>query len=157
MQKFHCTGLLFGLLVFVLMLAFRPISGDAADFLLKWNPNNENDLLGYYVYYLEGASVASDLAGATKVTIALDTSGFDADYPSYTLTGLKDDTLYSFAVSAYNAAGESLLSSQVSMSKSPEEEGGGGDDGGETDTTGTDSTDNEGGSGGGGCFISAAR
>ena len=149
MQKFHIPGLLYGFLLFVLMVAFRPISGEAADFLLKWNPNNEYDLLGYYVYYLEGASVTADTAGATKVNISLDTPGFDAAHPSYTLTDLKNETLYSFAVSAYSAAGESILSSQVSLSKSPSDEGD------EANASGTDSTSGSGSSGG--CFISAAR
>lgn len=149
MQRFHSLGLLYGFLMLVLMPAFWPVSGYAADFLLKWHPNTENDLLGYYVYYLEGDTVTADLAGVTKVNIALDAPGFDADHPSYTLTGLKDGTLYSFAISAYSAAGESLLSSQVSMSKSPSDPTGG------PDASGTDSTGGSGSSGG--CFISAAQ
>ena len=149
MQKFHSIGLLYGFLMIVLIPTFRPASGYAADFLLKWNPNNENDLLGYYVYCVEGASLAAGPAGATKLNIALDTPGFDAAHPSYTLSGLKDGTLYSFAVSAYNAAGESIISSQVSMNKSPS------DPGGSADAPGTDSTGGSGGSGG--CFIGAAQ
>ena len=146
MQKFHSPGLLYGFLLFVLMLTFHPKSGEAADFVLKWNPNNEYDLLGYYIYYLEGDSVTADMAGVTKVNIALDTPGFDTAHPSYTLTDLKNETLYSFAVSAYSAAGESILSSHVSLSKSPDDE---------ADASGTDSTSSSGGSSG--CFISVAK
>ena len=128
-----------------LMLAGQPRPAYPADFLLKWNPNTEQDVRGYFIYYQEGASLASDLSGATKVTLALDTPGFDAHHPSHRLTGLKDDTLYYFAVSAFSAAGESVLSQEVSLKKGP---------GGPADPSGTDSP---GGSGGGGCFIGAVQ
>lgn len=126
-----------------LMLAGQPPPAYSADFLLKWNPNTEQDLLGYYIYYQEEASLTSGLTNATKVTLVLDTPGFDADHPGYRLTGLKDDALYYFAVSAFSTAGESALSQEVSLKKGP---------GDPTDPSGTDSG---GGSGSGGCFIDA--
>ena len=144
MRKGSLIGWLTCSLGIVLMLAGQPPPACPADFLLKWNPNNEQDLLGYYIYYQENASLASGLAGATKVIIALDTPGFDASRPGYTLTNLKDDTLYYFAVSAFSAAGESVLSQEVSLKKGPADS---------TDPSGTESTGGSGG--GGGCFIGA--
>jgi hypothetical protein len=139
----HC---LFGL---ALLLACWPMAGHAADFLLKWHANNESDLQGYYLYYQEGVSVTAEPAGALKINIALDAPGFDADNPGHTLTGLKEDTLYYFAVSAYNAAGESGLSEEVSLSKHTGEDS---DDG----TSGAGSSGNPSDSGSsGGCFIGA--
>lgn len=125
-----------------LVLAGPPLPAHSADFLLKWNPNAEQDILGYYIYYQEEASLAPDLTGAIKVTIALDSPGFDADHPSHRLTSLKDDTLYYFAVSAFSAAGESALSQEVALKKGPADS---------TDPSGTEGT----GGSGGGCFIGA--
>jgi hypothetical protein len=137
---------LFGL---ALLLAWQPMAGHAADFFLKWHANDESDLQGYYLYYQEGASIAAAPAGAARIDIALDAPGFDADNPSHTLTGLKEDTLYYFAVSAYNAVGESGLSDEVSLIKHAGEDP---DDG----ATGAGTTGQSSGSGSsGGCFIGA--
>ena len=143
----HCAGVRHYL--FALLLTCWPTAGHAADFSLNWHPNSESDLLGYYLYYQEGVSVAADPAGAVKIAIALNAPGFDVGNPGYTITGLKDDTLYYFAVSAYNAAGESGLSDEVSLSK----HAAGDPDGG---ASGAGSTDDASGSGSsGGCFIGA--
>jgi len=129
----------------LLMLACYPFTGFAADFLLEWNPNSESDLQGYYVYYQEASSVTADPAAATKVQIPLDDQGFDKNSPSQTLSGLKADTLYYFAVSAYNAARESDLSNEVSLSKNSSDSG----------SSNNDSSGDSGSSGG--CFISAVH
>jgi Fibronectin type III domain len=139
--------LLTGLFGFALILVWLPMTGFAADFLLEWNPNSDSDLVqGYNVYYQEDSSVADNPAGATKVDIPLDAQGFDQANPSYTLAGLKDDALYYFAVSAYNAAGESDLSTEVSLSKGASGSGG---------SPGTGGPNGSGSSGG--CFIGALR
>ena len=135
------------LYLFALLLACWPIASHAADFSLHWQPNSEPDLLGYYLYYQEGVSVAADPAAAVKIAIALNAPGFDESNPGYTLTGLKDDTLYYFAVSAYSAAGEGGLSAEVSLSKHAAGDPGGG-------ASGAASTGDSSGSGSsGGCFI----
>ena len=133
--------------LFALLLTCWPMTGHAADFSLNWHPNSESDLLGYYLYYQEGVSVVADPAGAVKITIALNAPGFDVSNPGYTLTGLKDDTLYYFAVSAYNAAGESGLSDEVSLSKhaAADPDGGASGAGSESDSSNSGSS--------GGCFI----
>jgi chitinase len=147
MQQSNRPGFRHCLVGLALMMIWQPFSGYSADFFLKWNPNSEPDLLGYYIYYQEGVSTVANPAGATRVTIALDDPGFDAANPGYSLTGLKDGTPYYFAVSAYNAAGESELSAEVFLTKGP------GDD-----PTPAGSTDSSSGSGGsGGCFIGAAQ
>jgi len=146
MLQSYRLGLLHCSIGLVLMLASQPILGHTADFVLKWNSNNEHDLLGYYLYYQEGVSVTAMGAGATKMNIALNTPGFDADQPTYTITGLKNETLYYFAVSAYNAAGESALSDEVFLSKGP---------GDEVNTSGAGNTGSSGDSSG--CFINTAQ
>jgi hypothetical protein len=163
MQKFYRLGLFLCSLGLVLTPACQPRVVYAADFLLEWDANTEQDLQGYYVYYREGATVSADLAGATKETVALDTPGFDADHPGFTFTGLKDETLYYFAVSAFSAAGESPLSGEVSLSKGQDDNnedpsGGSGDPEGSADSGGSgDSGDSEDTGGSGGCFIGTAQ
>lgn len=145
MKLFHPHRFIGCLAGSLLMMVCYPFTGFAADFLLEWDPNSESDLQGYYVYYQEASSVAADPASATKVQIPLDAQGFDKNSPNRTLSGLKDDTLYFFAVSAYNAAGESHLSDEVSLSKN-------------SSGSGSSNTGSSGDSGSsGGCFISAVQ
>ena len=113
--------MLYSLIGFVLILAWWPMTGLAADFLLKWNPNTDSDeVQGYNVYYKAGSAMNDDPASADQmVEILLDASGFDPQHPSHTLFNLDDSTLYFFAVSAFNAAGESAFSDEVSLCKGP--------------------------------------
>jgi Fibronectin type III domain len=119
MKQPGCYRFLYCLAGLGLMLAWWPMAGFAADFLLKWNPNSAADQVqGYYVYYKAGASMAGDPANADqKAEIDLNASGFDPAHPSHTLVNLQGDTLYFFAVSAFSAAGEGALSDEVSLSK----------------------------------------
>jgi Fibronectin type III domain len=72
---------------------------------LAWDPNSENDLAGYLVYY----GTASGNYSQTR----------PAATPSATVTNLNSGTTYYFAVTAYNTNGlESGYSNEVSYSTS---------------------------------------
>ena len=109
---------------------------------LAWDPNTEENLAGYRIYYKTSTPGAPyDGAGANEgdspidVPLALLT---DEDNPEYTVTGLSDTKTYYFAVTAYSHdKRESGYSGEVS-------------------TGSTTSAARAGGSGGGGCFIDTA-
>jgi len=70
---------------------------------LAWNPNPENNIAGYMVYFGEKSGELTDLHLVDNVT-------------STTLEGLKPETTYYCAVSAYNTIGlESPLSEEISF------------------------------------------
>ena len=72
---------------------------------LTWDPNSENDLAGYLVYYGTASGNYSETQPATT--------------PSATVTNLNSGTTYYFAVTAYNTNGlESGYSNEVSYSTS---------------------------------------
>lgn len=88
----------------------------AAEVTLAWDPydNTHINLIGYNLYYKAGSSVQADPDGATLIYVPLSESGFDPDHPSYTVTGLLDDTRYYFTVTAMVGDDESGMSNEVS-------------------------------------------
>jgi hypothetical protein len=106
-------SLIVGNLAIVLLLL--PVVGLAADFELFWDPNcnADNDLVGYYIYYIEEESVVFNLSDATEIYVPLSENGFDPDTPGYLVSGLVDDVTYCFAVSAWYGDEESRMSNEI--------------------------------------------
>ena len=75
---------------------------EASSVGLQWDPNTEPDIAGYKVYYGEDVST---FAGSTPVNVQNQTTA--------TISGLDPDKSYTFAVTAYNAAGEESSYSNV--------------------------------------------
>jgi hypothetical protein len=78
----------------------------AADFTLRWDPNPEADLAGYKVHYKEKShGEPYDGQGADQgnspiiVRLALLE---DTDNPQYQITGLQDNKIYFFVLTAYD-------------------------------------------------------
>ena len=67
---------------------------------LAWDPTDDPDLAGYIVYVNDNGSGASLYR---LDTVSLD--AFEADNPTYAVTGLKYDVNYCFAVTAYSSSG----------------------------------------------------
>ena len=124
----------------------------AVNVTVGWDPNDEPDLEGYKVYHNIGDPGPPYKYRTTLPETKLD----DPLNPMVTLTGLKEDTNYYVAVTAYNTNGNEsrysndvcvqivdsaleLCGSSLSSTSSPDSGGGGG-----------------GGGGGGFCFISTA-
>jgi|GEM_PF-1741762 len=105
-------------------LSAIPISGTQID--LKWGLSTDNLVLGGYRIYRNGELVNHN------ATLA------------YSDTNLTPNTLYTYTVTAYDAAGNESAPSESVAVTTPGSGGGGSDAGG-------------GGGGGGGCFIAAVR
>ena len=101
----------------------------AIQITLAWDPNNEPDVAGYIVYYGSQSRYYD----------------YDVDVGSYnsvTISGLAEEVIYYFAVTAYDAEGnESEFSTEIAYPVTSS-----------TTTSGSSS----GGGGGGGCFIASA-
>ncbi len=97
------------LLTAAVMLFMVLLSGAAAaDFILKWDPHPEADLAGYKIHYKEKSyGEPYDGQGAAQgdspiiVPVALLQ---DPDNPQYQITGLKDNKIYFFVLTAYDDA-----------------------------------------------------
>jgi hypothetical protein len=99
----------------VIGLLFLPAIGIAADFELSWdsNCNKEPSLEGYFINFRENGSVVSAPDDATAIYIGLNDNGFDASEPSYQISGLRDDMLYCFTVSASYQDVDSSMSNEI--------------------------------------------
>ena len=95
-------------------------SACAAETTLAWDANSEQDLAGYKLYYRIGSggdpySGADANEGNSPITIYLKDL-INSKSPTYSLTGLADGQVYSFAVTAFSDDGvESDFSNQVSI------------------------------------------
>jgi fibronectin type 3 domain-containing protein len=94
----------FQLFLILAILAFLPVSSMAGSATLNWQPNPENDLDGYRVYYgTSSRSYGPPLNVNTATTCTLDK--------------LSDGATYYFAVTAYDTSGnESGFSDEVQKS-----------------------------------------
>ncbi|MFA5516454.1 MAG: fibronectin type III domain-containing protein [Desulfuromonadales bacterium] len=96
-----------------ILIAFVFLVGNSAfakDITLAWDPNEEPDVVGYRVYYkIDSSSLPFDGAGASEGVSPVDAG----DNLSLTLTGLREDQIIYFAVTAYNSAGEESSFSNV--------------------------------------------
>jgi hypothetical protein len=116
------AGLIGGVLVLFLILS--PVIICADQITLAWDPNLEPDVAGYILYY-----------GTQSRYYDYDVDV--GDYTSITISGLVEDVIYYFAVTAYDVEGnESDFSAEITYPKSVPV----------GDTSG----------GGGGCYISTA-
>ncbi|MFO7708500.1 MAG: fibronectin type III domain-containing protein [Desulfobacterales bacterium] len=126
-----------------------------ADVTLAWDPNREDDLEGYGIYFRQGSSGPPyNLAGY----VTLDELA-NPYAPSFTVTGLQEGTRYYFAATAFDVDGnESYYSNSVCAYIAI----GGAVSACTSSTSGTSSTGgstgaSSGGSGGdGGCFIASS-
>ena len=101
--------------------------GYSAEVTLAWDPNTEMDLAGYKVYYGYNNSTYHTCADVGNIT-------------NVTISGLKDDQIYYFAATAYDALGlGSDYSNQVVYrTPKPDSDGDGLIDADETNIYGTD-------------------
>ncbi len=120
---------------------FAASVGFAMDVTLQWDANIEPDRDGYRIYYDTASGAPYGGAGATEGDSPIDVKIAEVeagDTARYTLTGLDEDEIYYFTLTAYNTRGrESGYSVEVS-------------------TSGDVSANSASASGGGGCFISTA-
>lgn len=90
------------LLASLLVIALFPTHLAASSLTLAWSPNTERDLAGYTVYC---GTKSRDYERAIDV----------GDVTEYTVRGLKPETRYYFALTAYDNSGyESYFSAEVS-------------------------------------------
>jgi len=118
-------------MVFALLLILSPSFACAVQITLAWDSNVEPDVAGYIVYY---GTRSGDYDFDVDV----------GDYDSITISGLVEDVMYYFTVTAYDAEGnESDFSAEITYPNSVSPHSPSGGTGG-------------GGGGGDGCFISTA-
>jgi hypothetical protein len=147
-SKLCVAGLI--LLVLTLSASFA----FAADVTLAWDPNDEDDVEGYGVYFSQDdPGPPYSLFGYVALNEFSDSSS-----PAFTLTGLENGSRYYFAVTAYDTAGnESDFSTSVCadvddvVTPCVSSNIGGGTEIGSGGGGGSSS-----GGGGGGCFIESA-
>jgi len=135
----YCLGYL------AAMYSLFPAAASADQIILAWDANTEPDLAGYVVYGKQGSPCPPYDYIDTYPEEDLD----DPLFPTIVITGLDNNIVYYFVVTAYNTAEmESDFSNIVSSTGEDavcfrENSSGGGSGGG-------------GGGGGGGCFIATA-
>jgi len=96
------TRIVGGLIGIGLLLGPSPaaVAGSAS---LAWDPNGEEDLAGYQLYYGQSS-------GSYQFTVDV------GNQTTHTLSGLTDGQTYYFAVTAYDTSGnESNFSNEVSI------------------------------------------
>jgi hypothetical protein len=116
-----------GSIALAVAVGLIPALGHAAELTLSWDPNApEEKVTGYKVYYgthagppYEGVNAEE---GASPIDIPL-VSLADPNQPSYTLRGLDTCQEFFFTVTAYNEAGESGFSNEVSKTVVPKPKG----------------------------------
>jgi len=139
-------------LLAVILFFLMVISAEAYDVVFAWDPNSESDLSGYVLYVDDGTS---DLPYEYFDTYPLEE--MDPDNPSMEITGLQDDQVYFFVLTAYNTEGiESDYSEEICVYNgqacSENIEDSNTSVSGEASNTSVSGN----GGGGGGCFISTA-
>ena len=133
--------------LFAIAIFLMPIAAIAADVRIAWDPNSEDNLRGYGVYFSSGIyGPPYNLVGYLELSELPNENS-----PTFLITGLTTGTKYSLAVTAYDTDGnESYYSSPVCI-----EVGVGQIQCAALDASSSTSSGGGGGSGGG-CFISAA-
>jgi len=93
-------------LAFALVLCFSTAPAFAADVTLAWNPNSEEDLAGYRIYY---GTASGDYDHALEL----------GNQTEYTVADLVEGLLYYFSATAYDLSGnESDYSNEVAYAPS---------------------------------------
>ena len=102
-QFLHCS--LLGLLSFVistLILTISATSAHSAELTLAWDPNPEQDIAGYKIYYkTEVSGPPYNGTGLTEGNSPIDLG----NQTEFTLHGLIDDVTYFFVATAYDTEG----------------------------------------------------
>ena len=144
-QKNHhhlSENLFFFIGIIFFLLSITP--AEAYDLMLQWDANSEPDVAGYVLYIDDGTS---DPTYEYFDTYPLE--DIDPDNPSCIITGLQNDHVYYFALTAYDTEGnESDLSDDICVNNGMECAS--------TLNTGGSSATASSGGGGGGCFISSS-
>ena len=84
--------LLFPLFIFAFASIFFPVSAYSADVTLAWDPNTEEDLAGYMLYYGTASREYTQRIDVGNVT-------------EFTISGIDEYTTYFFAATAYDVDG----------------------------------------------------
>lgn len=149
-QHANTSGIAFITGVLSLFFLLMPAALQAGEVTLAWDPNTEENLVGYKLYYDSDSDIemyrgSGANEGDSPVVIYLDDLD-DADSPSYTLTGLTTGQYYYFALTAFDTDGlESDFSDEVGTLVD------------EASTLGKSVGDgSDSGSGGSGCFIAGS-
>jgi len=103
--------------ILVLLLISYTGQYGAAEVTLAWDQNPETNILGYKSYYKAGSGgppyngTGAD-QGLSPITLLIEDLA-DPNNPEFTLTGLDDNEVYYFVITAYNSYGESGYSNEV--------------------------------------------
>jgi hypothetical protein len=112
---FHFSFLgLFFFITSTLILTFSATFAHSAEVTLAWDPNLEQDLAGYKIYYkTESSGPPYNGTGLTEGDSPIDVG----NQTEFTLHDLTDNTAYFFVLTAYNTlGGESEYSEEVTYS-----------------------------------------
>ncbi|MGA1870091.1 MAG: hypothetical protein ACMUJM_16265 [bacterium] len=112
----HAFLFFYIIIIFILSYSYAY----SAEVTLAWDRNSEPDLAGYKVYYKTDASGEPyDGGDAAQGTSGIEVPVGDLDdpyNPTYQLTGLSNEEIYYFAVTAYDQeANESDYSNEVCL------------------------------------------
>jgi len=107
-------------LLLELLIAIIPPLVMAAEIKMEWNPNSESGLHGYKLYFGKSSGVYNGvLSDNTQSPITIPLADLsDPQNPTYTLTGLDNDTWY-FSLTAYDNTSESGYASELSNGSQP--------------------------------------
>jgi len=99
---------IFQLLAAAMCLFLFPASLIAADLSIAWDPNQEEDLAGYKIYYKDKSygepyDGKGAVQGNSPIKVPL-TSLADPENPQFKITGLADNKIYFFVLTAYDDA-----------------------------------------------------
>jgi hypothetical protein len=124
----------------------------SADVTIAWDANREPDVSGYYIYFRKGSE-----GPPYDLLRYIGLQEIDPGNPSVVVTGLEDDAVYYFTVTAldtedYESGYSNSACGQIAGGTirpcSAEPDGGSG---------GSSTSAGSGGGGGGGCFIGSLR
>ena len=114
-SSFCCKFILLSIVFFCLVTPAHAIT-----ITLQWDPNSESDLAGYKVYYKTRSSgepyndTSAD-QGPSPITILVEDLD-DPNAPVYALSGLDENKVYFFSVTAYNDSSlESVYSEEADI------------------------------------------
>jgi len=110
------------LTIFIILLCFQT-SSYAKSVTLQWDANSEPDFAGYKIYYDTDSGALYSGTGAVEGNSPIDVG----NVTEYTLTGLADDEVYFFVVTAYDNETpplESTYSNEVNTLSITSPEGG---------------------------------
>lgn len=112
------SGAALGPVALILFFLLLPAALQAGEVTLAWDPNSEENIAGYKLYYDSDSDIemyqgTGANEGDSPVVIFLEDLA-DTDSPAYTLTGLESGQYYYFALTAFDTDGmESDFSDEV--------------------------------------------